>query len=276
VNRRRHVRFGAYAVLGGFVLFAIAPLAWMAVTSMRAEQAVTQWPPSVAPGQMTFENYRRLWAETRMPRYALNSMAVALATAALVVGLAAPAGYGFSRFQFPGSRILLLASLGAVMVSGMTTVVPLYVVFQRLGLLNNPAGLVLVNAVQALPLSLWIMKAYIDTVPRELDDLVELDGGTPLTAFGRVILPVTLPALTAVTLYGFIVAWREFLLAATFITRDTLKTLPVGILGYFTEVGIEWGKLAAATMVATVPAFILFWILQRWFVPSAVGGEVNR
>lgn len=276
VTGERHVRIGAYGVLSVFAIFAIAPLAWMALTSMRAEQVATQWPPSLAPGQMTLENYRRLWAETRVPRYALNSCGIALATAALVVALAAPAGYGFSRFRFPGSRILLLAGLGAVMVSGMTTVVPLYIVFRRVGLLNNPAGLVLLNTAQALPLSLWIMKAYIDAVPRELDELVELDGGTPLTAFIRAILPVTGPALTAVTLYGFIVAWREFLLAATFMTRDTLKTLPVGILGYFTEFGIEWGKLAAATMVATVPAFVLFWVLQRWFMPGVMAGAVNR
>ena len=276
MTAERHVRIGTYGVLGVFAMFAIVPLAWMALTSMRAERVATQWPPALAVGNMTLDNYRRLWAEARVPRYAVNSFGVALTTAAVVVALSAPAGYGFSRFRFPGSRVLLLAGLGAVMVSGMTTVVPLYVVFRRLGLLNNPAGLVLVNPVQALPLSLWIMKAYIDAIPRELDELVELDGGTPLTAFGRVILPVTAPALTAVTLYGFIVSWREFLLAATFVTRDTLKTLPVGILGYFTEFGIEWGKLAAATMVATVPAFVLFWVLQRWFTPGVMAGAVNR
>jgi multiple sugar transport system permease protein len=270
VRHERRTRLGAAAVLWVFAIFAIGPLLWMALTSTRAERAAKRWPPAMAAQDLTLENYGRLWTETRIARYAVNSLGVALATAALVVTVAAPAGYGFSRFGFTGSRVVLLAGLGAVMVSGMTTVVPLYVMFRGLGLLNDLGGLVLVNAVQALPLSLWVTTAYIDTIPRELDELVELDGGTPWTIFARVIVPVMVPALTAVALYSFIVAWREFLLAATFVTRDTLKTLPVGILGFFTEFGIEWGKLAAATMVATVPAFGLFWLLQRWLTGEPV------
>ncbi|MGH7321158.1 MAG: carbohydrate ABC transporter permease [Candidatus Rokuibacteriota bacterium] len=276
MTRTRWQRVVVQGVLAGFAIFAVTPLLWMVLTSVRPERLAKQSPLGLMAGETTLDNYRRVSQETRVPRYVVNSFGVSWATAAVVVAVAAPAGYSLSRFRFRGSRVVLMAGLAAVMLSGMTTVVPLYLMFRWLGLLNNLAGLVLINAVEALPLSLWIMKAYVDAIPRQLDEMVQLDGGTPLTVFVRVILPVAMPALTAMGLYGFIVSWREFLLAATFVTRDTLKTLPVGILGFFTEFGIEWGRLSATTVVATVPALAVFWVLQRWLTPDVMAGAVKQ
>jgi ABC-type glycerol-3-phosphate transport system permease component len=263
-----------YGFLVLFLIYSLFPLGWMLSTSLKPEEQAREYPPRFIPQTVTLENYARVLTGTSMPRFLANSLILSAGTIVGVLALASLGGYGFSRFRFPGKQFLFLAMLASVMISGISIIVPLYVMFLRLGLLNTHWPLLCIYVTQALPISVWLLKAYFDSIPRELGESALIDGCSRLGLLWRVILPTSRPGLVAVALYTFVVVWREFIIAATFIGKDDLKTMPVGIYMFFTELGIEWGKLGAASMLVALPPAILFFAFQRWFNPGAVTGAL--
>jgi ABC-type glycerol-3-phosphate transport system permease component len=157
--------------------------------------------------------------------------------------------------------------LASVMISGISTIVPLYVMFRELGLLNTYWPLLCIYVSQALPISIWLLKAYFDAIPREIDEAGLIDGCSQLRVLVQLILPVSRPALVAVSLYSFVVVWREFIIAATFAADIQIKTMPVGLYMFFTELGIEWGKLSAAAILVALPPMILIVAFQKVVQP---------
>ena len=188
-----------------------------------------------------------------MPWQILNTMIAASLAALIVVAASSLAGYGFSRFDFRGKDFLLISLLGCVMVSGATKVVPLYLMLHKLGLLNSLSGLGLVYSVEFLPISVWLMKSYVDTVPIELDEAASVDGCSRLRTFVRIVFPLSMPGVIAVALITFVRSAQEFIYAATFLTETGVKTSPVGLYMFFTELGVEWGQLTAASLVVVLP-----------------------
>jgi multiple sugar transport system permease protein len=264
-----------YGFLVAFLVYSLFPLGWMLTTSLKPEEQAKEYPPRFIPKTFTLENYYRVLAKTSMPRFVMNSLVLSVGTMASVLVLASLAGYGFSRYRFPGKQFVFLAMLASVMISGISIIVPLYVMFLKLGLLNTYWPLLCIYVTQALPISIWLLKAYFDSVPRELDESALMDGCSRLQLLWRVILPTSKPGLVAVALYTFVVVWREFIIAATFVSEESLKTMPVGIYMFFTELGIEWGKLGAASMVVALPPIIIFFAFQKWFNPGAVAGALK-
>jgi multiple sugar transport system permease protein len=264
-----------YGFLVLFLLYSMFPLGWMLTTSIKPEEQAKEYPPRFIPKTLTLENYQRVLTETSMPRFIANSLILSGGTIIVVLGLASLAGYGFSRYRFPGRQVIFLAMLASVMISGISVIVPLYIMFLQLGLLNTYWPLLCVYVTQSLPISVWLLKAYFDSIPRELDESALIDGCTRLQSLWRVILPSSKPGLVAVAMYTFVVVWREFIIAATFVGKESLKTMPVGIYMFFTELGIEWGKLGAASMLVAMPPIIIFFAFQRWFNPGAVTGALK-
>jgi ABC-type glycerol-3-phosphate transport system permease component len=271
----RNARVLTYGFLLVFLVYSMTPLGWMLATSFKPEEQTKEYPPRLIPKTVTLENYHRVLTQTMMPRFLLNSLILSGGTMVAVLGLASLAGYGFSRYRFPGKHFIFLAMLASVMISGISVIVPLYVMFLRLGLLNTYWPLLCIYVTQALPISVWLLKAYFDTIPLELDESALIDGCTRIQVLRRVILPTSKPGLVAAALYTFVVVWREFIIAATFVAKENLKTMPVGIYMFFTELGIEWGKLGAASMLVAIPPIILFFTFQRWFNPGAVTGALK-
>ena len=169
-------------------------------------------------------------------------MIAATLAAVIVVAASSLAGYGFSRFGFPGKDVLLIGLLGCVMVSGATKVVPLYLMLHKIALLNSLVGLGVVYAVEFLPISVWLMKSYLDTVPIELDEAASVDGSSRLRTFVSVVFPLSLPGVVAVALITFVRSAQEFIYAATFLTETGVKTSPVGLYMFFTELASSGGS----------------------------------
>jgi ABC-type maltose transport system permease subunit len=161
------------------------------------------------------------------------------------------------------------------MVSGATKVVPLYLMLHKMALLNSLVGLGVVYAVEFLPISVWLMKSYLDTIPMELDEAASVDGSSRLRTFVSVVFPLSLPGVVAVALITFVRSAQEFIYAATFLTETGVKTSPVGLYMFFTELGVEWGHLTAAALVVVLPIVLVFLILQRWFVSGLTMGAVR-
>jgi arabinogalactan oligomer/maltooligosaccharide transport system permease protein len=271
---------GTHAVLLIVTAATLYPVAWvvkMAVTPSQGFSAsVSPWPE-----HPTLDNFRDV-VESRdlaghwlFGRQLANSIIVAAAVTVVGLLLATSAAYALSRYRFAGRDTSLRAFLLSQMFPGVVTSIPLYVLLDRLGLLNRLAGLVLVYATTAIPFCVFMLKGYFDSLPRELEEAVLLDGGTRFTAFWRVALPLARPALAVTALFSFLTAWNEFILAATFINEPTKFTLPVALQRYVGDYSTEWGHFAAGALIVSLPVMALFFALEKYLVGGLTAGGVK-
>lgn len=274
-SRPARSRTVVHLLLATFAAYSMFPLLWALVTSLKRPEDAVRYPPQWLPSPLTVQNYVDVLTRTPVPAQILNTMLAATLAAVIVVVASSLAGYGFSRFRFPGKHVLLISLLGCVMVSGATKVVPLYLMLHKMALLNSLVGLGVVYAVEFLPISVWLMKSYLDTIPMELDEAASVDGSSRLRTFVSVVFPLSLPGVVAVALITFVRSAQEFIYAATFLTETGVKTSPVGLYMFFTELGVEWGHLTAAALVVVLPIVLVFLILQKWFVSGLTMGAVR-
>jgi len=204
-----------------------------------------------------------------------NSLLVAAATTLLGIFLACTAAYAFSRFRFPGRKTGLLSFLVIQMFPGTMMMIPLYILMDRLGLLDQLLGLVLVYSTTAIPFCVWMLKGYFDTIPKELEEAAIIDGASRTRVFWTIILPLARPAIAVTGLFSFMTAWNEFILAATFMNQETSTTLPVMLNSYVSKTTVEWGHFAAGAILVSLPVVILFFILQKHLVSGLTAGGVK-
>jgi arabinogalactan oligomer / maltooligosaccharide transport system permease protein len=208
-------------------------------------------------------------------RQLLNSLVVALITTILGLFFASTAAYAFSRFRFQGRGMGMTMFLVVQMFPATLIMIPLYVILDKLGLLNSIAGLVLVYSTTAIPFCVWMLKGYFDTIPKELEEAAWIDGATRFGMFWRVVLPLSKPALAVTALFSFMTAWNEYILAETFLNEETAYTLPVMLQHYIGSHSTSWGHFAAGSVIVSVPVMILFYILQKHLVSGLTAGGVK-
>lgn len=208
-------------------------------------------------------------------RQLLNSVAVSVLTTLFGITVACTAAYAFSRFRFVGRRSGLFLFLVSQMFPGILMMVPLYVIMQKLRLLDTIVGLVLVYSITSVPFSVWMLKGYFDTIPRDLEEAAIVDGASIPRVFWTVVLPLSAPAVAVTALFSFMTAWNEFVLAYTFLSRETAFTLPVTIRNYVGEHTVQWGYFAAASILVSLPVMALFYALQRYLVSGLTAGGVK-
>ncbi len=264
-----------YLFLVAFSVFTLFPVAWTLVTSLKPEQKAVAFPPTWLPRPATIANYAEVIEKTPFPRFIGNTLRVALATVGIVATVSLVAAYGFSRFAFRGKTALFVGLMACVMIAGATKVIPLYLLLLKVGLLNSLFGLVVTYSAELVPTGVWLLKAYLDSIPTELDDAALIDGCSHGGVLWRVIVPLALPGLIATSLLAFLRAAGEFIYATTFLSDPWSKTAPVGIYMFITEVGVQWGRLSAAAMLFAVPLIVVFLILQRYFRSGLVVGSVR-
>ncbi|MBN2495969.1 MAG: sugar ABC transporter permease [Deltaproteobacteria bacterium] len=204
-----------------------------------------------------------------------NSVIVSLITTLIGIFLATTAAYAFSRFRFPGRRAGLLSFLVIQMFPGTMMMIPLYILVERLGLLDQLLGLVLVYSTTAIPFCVWMLKGYFDTIPKELEESAIIDGASRVRIFWSIILPLARPAIAVTALFSFMTAWNEFILAATFMNEETSTTLPVMLNGFVSSTTVEWGHFAAGAILVSLPVVALFFLLQRHLVGGLTAGGVK-
>ena len=198
---------------------------------------------------------------------------LATSTSAIVASLA---GYSFSRFRFRGRQVILVLILATIMIPGLTQLIPLYSMLASWGLLNTYLGLILIYSSGQLPFSIWIMKSFFDTIPREIEDAAMIDGCGRLGALIRVVLPMIAPGLVAAGVYTFLIAWDEYLFAATLTVKPEMRTLPPGIIQSFVgQFYLNWPNVMAASVLVTIPVTILFIFFQKHLVQGLTAGAVK-
>ncbi|HEY5933541.1 MAG TPA: sugar ABC transporter permease [Kofleriaceae bacterium] len=236
---------------------------------------------SPIPTAVTTEHFSDLFGarggngELLFLHHTINSLVVALATTVVGVALSCTAAYALSRFRFPGRKMGLTMFLVVQMFPSTLLMLPLYVILNKLGLLNSTVGLVLVYATTAIPFCVWTLKGYFDSLPRELEEAARIDGASPWMIFRKIMLPLARPGIAVTGLFSFMTAWNEFIMASTFMTNQTKYTLPVLIQSSVTEFSADWGLFAAGAVVTSIPVMIAFYVLQRYLVGGLTAGAVK-
>lgn len=204
-----------------------------------------------------------------------NSVMVSLVTAMVGVILSTLAAYALSRFRFPGRRLTLSMMLLTQMFPGTLMMVPLYAILDRLSLLDQLMGLVLVYATTSVPFAAWTLKGFFDTLPRDLEEAAMLDGASRTQILTRIILPLGRPGIAVTALFCFMTAWNEYILAAKFMNRETAYTLPVTLAQYVGAKSTAWGSFAAGAILVSIPVMALFFALQKHLVGGLTAGAVK-
>ncbi len=262
------------------VCFALYPVLW--VVSLALSPSGTPSARAVPwPEQWSLDNFRAVLGHHDgagrwlFGRQLLNSLLTAGATAVTSVALATPAAYALARFDFVGRDGGTKVLLATQMFPAVASAVPLYVILDGLRLLDTRAGLVLVYATTALPFAVFQLRGAFEAIPRDLEEAAMVDGATRWQAFVKVVLPPARPAIAVTCLFAFMSAWNEFILAATFLSREEAFTLPVALQRYIGEYNAAWGSFAAGAIVVSLPVIAIFYAVQRHMVGGLTAGSVK-
>jgi multiple sugar transport system permease protein len=262
-------------ILGAWLLVTVFPLYWIAVTSLKPQAEIFSMPLRYWPGTVTFEHYAELFAFADIGRYLANSLLVSLVSAAAVTVIGVLGGYTLARFDFPGRGALMLGFLVTQMIPLFIALGPLYLLMSDLDLLNRLAGLMVVYVAMLVPFSTVIMRGFYERVPVALEEAAQVDGASRLGAMVRVVVPVMLPGVAATFIFAFVQCWNELFLAITFLDSEDAKTVPVAMNSFITQYDVDWGAMAAATVVSVVPTLILFAAIRRYLVEGLTAGAVK-
>jgi multiple sugar transport system permease protein len=259
------------------VIIIFIPIFWMVSTSLKKPEETFIFPPHIIPIQPVLDSYKDLFVkENKFWLYFKNSLIISSVSTIFCVILSTLAGYGLSRFQFKAKRIILIYFLITQMFPFSLLLLTLYIFFNRLKLLNTYFALILTFTSISLAFSIWLLKNYFDTIPKELEEAAYIDGSSKMGTLVRIILPITSPGIIATAIFVFITSWNEYLFALTLSATEVVRPLPPGLsLTYMSFVKIGWNGLMAASVVASLPTIIIFICLQKWFISGLTAGAVK-
>jgi multiple sugar transport system permease protein len=261
------------ATIGAFLFF---PIYWLAISAFKGNGELYRIIPTLYPHAPTLEHFTTAFVRGNLLLHLKNSLVVSGAAAALNTVLAMYAGYSFAKFRYPGRRPVMLLLLSAQVFPFGLLLISLYPILTALGLLDTRSGLLLSYIVFALPVSTYMLYSYFSQVPDELIEAARADGAGELRIFHTIILPVSIPPIVTVFLYGFMWSWNDLLYALTLVVSEDKRTIGPGLLlSYLNEVNADWGGAMAASLVASAPVVIAFAILQRWFIQGVTAGSVK-
>jgi ABC-type glycerol-3-phosphate transport system permease component len=273
-QRRRSlpVRVVAYVISVFFAIFVLFPLAWALLTSFKTDAEIQSSPPDWFPVTWVVDNYVRVVTASPLPQYLLNTAIVAVVGTLVTLIIAVHAAYAITRFRFRGRDAGSFILLVTIMVPTVSIILPQFIIASQLSLVDTRTVLVIIDSAWQIPLAVWIMRAYFYRVSPEIDEAAMLDGCSRLTAFYRVVVPISWPGILAAAVVVFIWIWNEFLIGLTLATSVKAQPVAPGLYSYITESGIDWGTLTAAAMIAMVPVIVVFIVLQRQFVEGLTSG----
>lgn len=270
-------KIGIYAGLALFLFFVLAPFIEGFRVSLRPLDHLFSSPYVIWPTDGQLDAYVTMWTSVPLlGRYIFNSLFISLVATIIVLILVVPAAYAFARFNFRGQGVLLGAFLAVNMFSGAVLLIPLYRLMRAYGVLNTYWAMIVPGVAFLIPTGIWLLRAYIMRIPRELDEAAWVDGASRFYIFRRVILPLAMPGIVVVAISTFIGAYaQQFIFALTFNSKSELMPLAVGLFAFFGKERVVWNELMAASFVGVLPVMIVFFFLQRYLVAGMTAGAVK-
>lgn len=257
------------------ILFVIFPFIQMVSISLKEPREQFLVPPTLTPKRPTLTNYIQAWQQPGFIRYFLNSLGLTIATMFFVTTISIFGAYAFTRLRFKLKNLLFTIILFSQMFCLGAIMVPLYKIFGNLGLIDTYAGLIIAYVGFYVPVAIWLLRSFIISIPIEIEEAAQVDGCTKIQAFWKVGLPLLRPCIGATAAYVFFVTWQEFLFALIFMTSADHRTLPVGILDFVGQYETNWGSLMAASILISIPVFIMFIFVQRHFIAGLIKGAIK-
>jgi multiple sugar transport system permease protein len=264
-----------YLGLAAGLVFACFPIVWMLFSSLKSNQEIFALPPRLLPEDFTLAAYVSIFTDPVKVRFFINSYLIAGAVTVVTVAIAIVTAYGFSRYTFRFKNTLNIFIISTQTVPPITLLIPYFGMVVAFGLFDTYLGLILTYMVFTLPYAILLMTGYLNTLPKELDEAVLVDGGSSWTALVRVIIPLSLPGIVATAVYTFLLTWNEFLFALTLTKSMDMRTVPIGIQLLMGQHAFEWNQMMAMSVLGSLPLLVLYLFAQRYFLAGLTAGSVK-
>ena len=269
------IRFLVYVGLLVGLIFTLFPVFWIFISSVKTNTEVFAYPPSFIPENFTLSAYFNIFKDEDKLRFFFNSYFIAIIVTILTLLISILSGYSFSRFDFKLKRILNLSIISTQTIPPITLLIPYFGIVVTFKIFDTYLALILTYLVFTIPYATLMMTSYFNTLPKELDDAVLMDGGSNFTALCRVIIPISLPGIVATCVYTFLLCWNEFLFALTLTKSYEMRTVPIGIQLLMGQHAYEWNEMMAMSIIGTVPILFLYLFAQKYFLAGLTSGSVK-
>ena len=269
-------RTAVYAIALGSVFLSLLPIIWLVLTSIRPLIEITSPRLILLPRDPTLQNYVDVFTRYKTTEYLTNSIVVSLGVVITNLIIGPPAAYALARFRFPGERLVLALIIVFRMIPVVTAMIPLFIVFSVLGLLNTYVGLILAHTAFKLPVTIWVLRSFFMDVPKELDESARVDGCSTFGALVRIALPLVKPGLAAAGVLAFLWTWNDLIVTLILSTSDASVMLPLGLTKFVLEYGVDWGPMTAAGVVVFIPTLAFIFVAERYLVRGLTMGGVKE
>ncbi len=266
-------RAALWAAIVVATIYAVFPFYWLFISSVTEPSQL--FKGALFPSAYTFDNYTELFSRSPVLTWVFNSVLVAVIVTALTVVVSVMGAYSLAFFNTRLGQTAGKLILFTYMFPGVVIVVPAYRILSRLGLVDNVAGVVLVELVLTVPFCIWMLRSFFMQIPKELLEAGRMDGASHLRVLWSVMLPVARPGVIAIAVFAFIFSWNEYLFPLVLINSDAGKTLPIGVAGFMGNLTVQWGPLLASGVITVIPVLVLFLFLQRYLVEGLMAGAVK-
>ena len=264
-----------YSVIAVYLFITVAPLVWVLSTSFKPNQEAISFPPKFLPDHPTLENYFFVLTDSKLVLSLINSLIVSVGSTALSVTVSALGGYAFARYDFKGKNLLMSTILALFMIPVVINIIPLYIMLANVGLLNSLAALVLTFQILIIPLNIFLLKNYFESLPKELEEAALIDGCSKLGALIRVTIPMSLPGFLIAAILSFRFSWNEFVLPVVFANKPDSMIFQVALYQFISLYRIDWGYLTAGINIAIIPVVVLMLIFQKKMIRGLTLGAVR-
>jgi len=251
------------------------PLAWMALSSFKPGVELFTIPPIFLPQNWSVEWYTQAFGNENVIHYFLNSLLIASSVMVIDMIVGTLTAYSLTRFKYKGRKLILISVLAAYCVPPIMLMLPLYKIVNTIGLSGSHIGVIVAHLTVTLPFSVWLLVSFFKKLPKEIDEAAVMDGASEIQVFMKIELPLCVSGVLSTGIMAFILSWNEFLLSSVLITKESMKTLTVGLANYISSTHIDWGIIMALGTITTIPVVLLFALVQKYFVEGMTAGAVK-
>ncbi|NOU72603.1 ABC transporter permease subunit [Paenibacillus sp. LMG 31458] len=258
-----------------FLIGALFPFYWMLVTSLKDRQEIYSGKLTLWPQNLTFSNYIDTFQNSNFPQYFMNSFIVSISSSILVLFVSILGGYSMARYSFRGKKLFLISFLATQMIPVMVILVPLFITFSQIHLLNKLPSLIITYTAMNIPFCLLTMSSFFQRIPVSLEEAALIDGCNKFQTMTKIILPIMRPGIVATLVFAFTGAWNDLFFGVMFTNSESTKTVPVGLSSFVQKFDINWGQMSAAGILSLIPVVIMFAFAQKYIVSGLTEGAVK-